>query len=282
MKHFNNKKKFRYHKKELDDVEFYMIKDKPSEVKDRLNNMYNKKPKFMCLNDDLPHDRDPSNETLSTLKSFFHKYFPYPSPFELAPPTDRSKDHPYIRKDEMIEKGYWKDEWYIQNNKHYQLYKEKFEVKRAKRNNLFKKHKLQMYYDHTKDIKNNVREIYEQYIKKKQNQTHGNKGNYSYHINQDMPQPDEDIYKNRKEMIRTVFYQTIVRRFREFNWFVQFLSLFICCSIVVTIVLKIVDIVWYYLTVSCSWLFTNNPRLFACCKWFSFKGWFGSNNQHND
>merc|ERR1712039_901017 len=105
-------------------------------------------------------------------------------------------------------------------------------------------------------------------------------GNYSYHIENDMPLPGEA--EHRKEQMRTLFYQTIVRRFREYNWFVQFLSLFIFCSIVVTVVLKIVDIVWYYLTVTCSWIFTNNPRLFACCQWFSFKSWFGSDNDHND
>merc|ERR1712154_134391 len=111
----------------LDDVEFYMIKDNPNDVRDRLNNIYNKQPKFMCLNDDLPHDRDPTNETLSEIQKFFHKYYPYPSPFEII---DKSEYHPFIRIDDMKKNKYWKNEWSLRNNKHYKLYNDRAETKR--------------------------------------------------------------------------------------------------------------------------------------------------------
>lgn len=280
LSHFNNRKKFRFEKKSLDDVEFYMIKDRPHDVKERLDHMYGKKPKFMCLNDDLPHDRDPSNETLSTMKSFFTKYYPYPSPFEIVDP---SKYHPYIRKGDMVRNGYWKQsEWSLSNNKHYQRYNDRVQVKRAKKNNLYKRRRLQMYDDHSKGIGNGVKSMYNSFRRRRnQSESSNRNGNYSYHIANDMPLPGEA--NNRREQIRSMVYQTVIRRFRGQNWFIQFVSLFVFCSVVVTVVLQIVDLIRYWLSVTFSWVFTNNPTLFECCKWFSFNSWFGTKEtKHSD
>ena len=281
LSHYNDRKRFRFEKKTLDDVEFYMIKDRPHDVKERLDHIYGKRPKFMCLNDDLPHDRDPSNATLSAMKSFFTKYFPYPSPFEIQ---DRSRYHPYIRKEDMVRSGYWKhSQWSITNNKHYQPYNDRVQIKRAKKKNMYKRRRLSTYYDHSKGgIRSNVKSMYNSFGRQRnRNLSSDRSSNYSYHIANDMPLPGEA--NNRKEQIRTMLYQTVVRRFREYNWFVQFLSLFIFCSVVVTVVLQIVDMTRYYLSVTFSWVFTNNPTLFECCKWFSFNTWFGTKEtKHSD
>merc|ERR1712156_1374691 len=106
-----------------------------------------------------------------------------------------------------------------------------------------------MYDDHSKGVGNNVKSMYNS-LRRRRNQSESNhrNGNYSYHIANDMPLPGEA--NNRREQIRTMVYQTVVRRFRGYNWFIQFVSLFVFCSVVVTVVLQIVDLIRYWLSVT--------------------------------
>ena len=136
IEYFNNKKKFKSKSKTLNDVEFYMLKDKPDEVKQKFKEIYHKKPKFICINDDMDHTKDPSNETLNELHDFFYKYYPYPSPFEI---TDPNEYHPYYRKDEMVKQGYWKSNW----NHDKGIFNDKIETKISREHNMFKSNKIQ-------------------------------------------------------------------------------------------------------------------------------------------
>ncbi len=57
-----------------------MISDVMKDTMEKLNDVRAKRPKFVCVNDDMD---DPSPELLRALQEFYQSFFPFPSRFEL-------------------------------------------------------------------------------------------------------------------------------------------------------------------------------------------------------
>ena len=226
----------------MDEVEFYMLKDKPEEVKERLAHMYNKKPKFICINDDMDHTKDPSNETLNELHDFFYKYYPYPSPFEI---TDPNEYHPYYRKDEMIKNGYWKSNW----NHDKGIFNDRFQTKIAMKKNMFKSNKLQ-YTDH-------------RYYKGKTIKKTGNETSMEFITNNDNNDINNDNNGNNNnennkfsEKIRLFVYTQFIVRISGLNKYLQMIVIFIVSTIIVLTVMYIWDLIYYYTYTTFIWIST--------------------------
>ena len=81
-------------------VGFHMISDDMEETMKKLNDVRAKRPKFVCVNDDMD---DPSPELLEQLQLFYESFFPVPSRFELPvgaanpPPLQFSQLRPKVR-----------------------------------------------------------------------------------------------------------------------------------------------------------------------------------------
>lgn len=68
-------------------------------VQARLDHMRIKRPKFICINDDVQGDPDP--RVFRALRNFYESYFPKPSPFELP----YGETNPYLHYDDLM--AYW-------------------------------------------------------------------------------------------------------------------------------------------------------------------------------
>lgn len=68
----------------LDEVGFHMIGDEIATVQRQLDDLRQKRPKFICLNDDM-NKTSPNPEVVELLHSFFNWYYPERSQFELPP-----------------------------------------------------------------------------------------------------------------------------------------------------------------------------------------------------
>ena len=83
------------------EVGFHMISDDLEDTMSKLNEVRAKRPKFVCINDDMD---DPSPVLLENLQKFYKSFFPHPSRFELPPgqtnpmPLQFSELNPKVRK----------------------------------------------------------------------------------------------------------------------------------------------------------------------------------------
>jgi UDP-N-acetylglucosamine-lysosomal-enzyme len=82
QKAVEKKKKFKLEEENLDQVEFFMVGNDYDKVKKRLDELRQKGPKFICLNDDMNKTHDPEPKLLGALQDFYTGYFPLPCPFE--------------------------------------------------------------------------------------------------------------------------------------------------------------------------------------------------------
>ena len=64
------------------EVGFHMISDDLEDTMSKLNEVRAKRPKFVCINDDMD---DPSPMLLENLQKFYKSFFPHASRFELPP-----------------------------------------------------------------------------------------------------------------------------------------------------------------------------------------------------
>jgi hypothetical protein len=83
MKAVGKKKKYKHEEENTNDVDFYMVGNDYDVVKKRLDELRQKGPKFICLNDDMNKTHDPEPKLLGALHDFYTGYFPLPCPFEL-------------------------------------------------------------------------------------------------------------------------------------------------------------------------------------------------------
>jgi len=66
-------------------VTFSMIRNNATVVQDQCDHIRHKRPKFLCINDDMDHSEEGREEhvkVLGVLRELFEGYFPKPSPFE--------------------------------------------------------------------------------------------------------------------------------------------------------------------------------------------------------
>lgn len=82
----DSKKKENKFKHEIvgeEDIAFKMIKNNASRVLQQLDEIRKNKKKFICLNDNIDHEKENSSEVKSVLVDFYESLFPTPSQFEL-------------------------------------------------------------------------------------------------------------------------------------------------------------------------------------------------------
>eukprot|EP01029_Cantina_marsupialis_P028316 TRINITY_DN775_c0_g8_i1.p1 TRINITY_DN775_c0_g8~~TRINITY_DN775_c0_g8_i1.p1 ORF type:complete len:956 (-),score=249.19 TRINITY_DN775_c0_g8_i1:43-2514(-) len=96
----NVSKPKRYHVMPEEDVAFEMIGDDYKDTKHHLDSVRARKPKFICINDDM---RNPTDEVAALLENFYKAFFPIPSQFEL-PPNKRNK---YLNIFDIPPEQYW-------------------------------------------------------------------------------------------------------------------------------------------------------------------------------
>lgn len=88
------KHKYKHELENMQNVEFYMVKDvNHTIVENRLNGIRAKAPKFICLNDDMNKTHDPDPLCVKALHDFYEEYVPEPCPFELPVEEYRNVYH---------------------------------------------------------------------------------------------------------------------------------------------------------------------------------------------
>jgi len=90
--------KFKSEVVELDEVSFFMIRDNASGVQHQMDHILLKRPKFICVNDNMNHSHPENPQVIEVMHEFFKTYFPWRSSFEL--PEGRLNQYQYI--DDMI------------------------------------------------------------------------------------------------------------------------------------------------------------------------------------
>ena len=88
-----------------DDLAFQMIANNVSVVQNQLDWIRKNSRKFVCINDDIDHDRADAKQVRKVLKEFYESMFPMPSQFELK----SNLRNRFLHKHEL-------DEW-IQSSK---------------------------------------------------------------------------------------------------------------------------------------------------------------------
>ena len=87
MKQLNNSKKkeskFKHEVVGEDDITFKMIKNNATHVLKQLDEIRKNKKKFICLNDNIDHDKVNASVVKGVLVDFYESLFPTPSQFEL-------------------------------------------------------------------------------------------------------------------------------------------------------------------------------------------------------
>ncbi|ETO11375.1 N-acetylglucosamine-1-phosphate transferase [Reticulomyxa filosa] len=273
LKHFGKRKKFKFKKEALDEVEFYMIKDDWEAVEKRLKGIYEKKPKFMCLNDDMPHDKDPSNETMHLLHSFLYQYFPYPSPFELRDPKQRNL---YLHVQEYKEKGLWKKQWDLNT-------KEPFDDKKEHQ----KAATLNQYKSKRKKLRKSGLLNAEYYYLGRDKDKNKNIESNNIPGNVYRENANAIIQTNKnKEQFRNIFYRLFVRFSRRIGWLWSVLLMSFIVSVVLFVLLSIIDqcyhCIWSYAFMStvsdnesggASFQSRLKRKLQQCCQYVSLSYW---------
>eukprot|EP01103_Thecamoeba_quadrilineata_P014464 TRINITY_DN4324_c0_g1_i3.p1 TRINITY_DN4324_c0_g1~~TRINITY_DN4324_c0_g1_i3.p1 ORF type:complete len:677 (-),score=171.88 TRINITY_DN4324_c0_g1_i3:94-2124(-) len=87
-----------------DDVAFLMIRDDPDVANQALNDIREKRNRFICINDNLNHSDSSSTAVLNVVHNFYESLFPLRSEFELP----EGVSNPHLTRDEML-----KSNWYI-------------------------------------------------------------------------------------------------------------------------------------------------------------------------
>lgn len=80
-----------------DTVQFYMVSDNATRVRQRLDELRVQQPKFLCLNDNMAlNDSDPHSgrESAAVLREFYESYFPRRCPFEV--PEGERNEFQYV------------------------------------------------------------------------------------------------------------------------------------------------------------------------------------------
>lgn len=80
---FSTAKRYRVSIEELEDVTFVMVRNNATIVRHQMDHVLYKRPKFLCINDDMNHTSEAYGEVLSIVEDMFQSYYPVPSSFEL-------------------------------------------------------------------------------------------------------------------------------------------------------------------------------------------------------
>ena len=68
---------------ELEDVTFVMVRNNATVVQHQMDHILYKRPKFLCINDDMNHSHPEHRDILGIVQTLLDTYYPVPSSFEL-------------------------------------------------------------------------------------------------------------------------------------------------------------------------------------------------------
>ncbi|KAG2383220.1 hypothetical protein C9374_004557 [Naegleria lovaniensis] len=91
-----SEQRFSYTLEDLSEVGFHMIRDDYDKVGEQLDELTRKRPKFICLNDDM-NQTTPNIQVVELLHNFYRWYFPKPSQFELP----EGEENPFLYIDQL-------------------------------------------------------------------------------------------------------------------------------------------------------------------------------------
>lgn len=83
MEHYGTVDAYRRTLEELDDVTFVMVRNNATVVQHQMDHVLFKRPKFLCINDDMNHSHADHGAVLQAVQTLLDTYFPLPSSFEL-------------------------------------------------------------------------------------------------------------------------------------------------------------------------------------------------------
>ncbi|GAM23563.1 hypothetical protein SAMD00019534_067380 [Acytostelium subglobosum LB1] len=68
-----------------DEVAFLMVDDNDNSTQTKLDGVRQRRHKFICLNDNINHDKPTAHLVIKVIHDFYESLFPFPSSFELPP-----------------------------------------------------------------------------------------------------------------------------------------------------------------------------------------------------
>jgi len=82
---FKSKPMYRYEEVGEEEVTFKMISENASKVMQQLDEIRRDRKKFICLNDNIDHQKEGADLAKLILLDFYESLYPTPSQFELSP-----------------------------------------------------------------------------------------------------------------------------------------------------------------------------------------------------
>eukprot|EP01065_Artemidia_motanka_P025432 TRINITY_DN30429_c0_g1_i1.p1 TRINITY_DN30429_c0_g1~~TRINITY_DN30429_c0_g1_i1.p1 ORF type:complete len:1167 (+),score=341.75 TRINITY_DN30429_c0_g1_i1:208-3708(+) len=101
--------RYRYTLMEENEVSFFMIKNNATVVQRQMDHILWKRPKFICINDNMNHSDASVSQVLHVLHTFFAEYFPWKSDFELPPGKANPFLHTWEAPAHLMERYGWSD-----------------------------------------------------------------------------------------------------------------------------------------------------------------------------
>ncbi|GAM17280.1 hypothetical protein SAMD00019534_004550 [Acytostelium subglobosum LB1] len=90
LKVYAKRTKYRTSIEGTDEVAFFMVDDNHTTTQTRLDGIRQKRHKFICLNDNINHDKPNTELVIGVVHNFYQSLFPFPSSFELPANTSNS------------------------------------------------------------------------------------------------------------------------------------------------------------------------------------------------
>lgn len=88
---------------------FQMVSDNATIVQRKLDRILARRPKFICINDNMNHSSPGSVGAVVAVKGFLNDYFPRPSSFELAPGRENAFLHTWEAPPTLARRLGWTD-----------------------------------------------------------------------------------------------------------------------------------------------------------------------------
>ena len=76
--------RFKHELMSQDDITFFMVKDNFTVVRSQMDHILWKRPKFLCINDNMNHSHPDNGKIVGVIQELLRQYYPVPSSFELA------------------------------------------------------------------------------------------------------------------------------------------------------------------------------------------------------
>eukprot|EP01062_Namystynia_karyoxenos_P059032 TRINITY_DN50464_c0_g1_i1.p1 TRINITY_DN50464_c0_g1~~TRINITY_DN50464_c0_g1_i1.p1 ORF type:complete len:1186 (+),score=394.65 TRINITY_DN50464_c0_g1_i1:139-3696(+) len=101
--------RYRYTLMEETEISFFMVRDNATITQRQMDHIQWKRPKFICINDNMNHSSPRAAEVLRVIHRFFDEYFPWRSDFELPAGEENPFLHTWEAPPHLMERYGWSD-----------------------------------------------------------------------------------------------------------------------------------------------------------------------------